>query len=523
MWQEVHTMKYTTSNILSTDEYFIYLRKSRADSPDESVEEVLAKHEVMLQDLAVKNLGGRIQESCIIREVVSGETIDERPGMLHLLSVIESPRTKMVLVVEPQRLSRGDLEDCGRCVNAFRYSSTQIMTLQMTYDLTNKMHRKFFEQELMRGGDFLEYTKEILLRGRILAVQNRGAYLGNYPPYGYDKARIDGVPSLVPNENADIVRLIFDLYTNHGKNYGEIARHLESMGVMPARGTGWQNCTIRVILKNIHYAGKVRFGEHKTVRMYEDGMLVKKRSMPADPNEVIVAQGKHEAIIDEETFARAQAIRDNNPRGKWDAELKNPLSGLIFCHKCGRAIVQHTYKTAKMRLECRNRRGCHTKSAYFDEVIEAVIVALEQEHLPALEAKLHNNEGLSAAIQQKQLQKLKDELEGLKVQEEKQCDLLEKGIYSEEKFMERNKALHAEMEALKSQIYETTRTMPKEIDYEKKIITLQKAIAGMRDSSISVKAKNKLLKAIVHRIEYEYVRWDGKGKTIYNLHISLLI
>ena len=508
---------------LSTSAYIIYLRKSRADNPDESVEEVLAKHETMLQDLAVRELGGRIQESCIIREVVSGETIEERPGMMELLRRIEDPAVKMVLVVEPQRLSRGDLEDCGRCVNAFRYSGTQIMTVQMTYDLSNKMHRKFFEQELMRGGDFLEYTKEILYRGRILAIQNRGAYLGTHPPYGYDKARIDGVPSLVPNENAEFVRLIYDLYTNHGKNYGEIARHLESMGVKPARGTRWQNCTIRVILKNIHYTGKVRFGAHKTTRTYEDGVLVKRRCIPSDPADIIVAQGKQEPIVDEETFERAQQIINNNPRGKWDAELKNPLSGLIFCHKCGKAIVQHTYKNARMRLECRTRRTCNTRSAYFDEVIEAVVVALEQEHLPALEAKLHNNEGLSAAIQQKQLQKLKADLEALKVQEEKQCDLLEKGIYSEEKFMERNKALHAEMDALKSQIYETTKTMPKEIDYGKKIITLQKAIAGMRDDSISAKAKNKLLKAIVKRIEYEYVGWAGKGKMLYKLHISLWI
>lgn len=510
-------------SILRTDAYIIYLRKSRADSPDESVEEVLAKHETMLQELAVRELGGRIKESCIIREVVSGETIEERPGMIELLRRIENPATKMVLVIEPQRLSRGDLEDCGRCVNAFRYSSTKIMTVQMTYDLSNKMHRKFFEQELMRGGDFLEYTKEILYRGRVLAVQNRGAYLGNIPPFGFDKAKIDGVPSLIPNENAEIVRMIFDLYTNHGMNYGDIARRLDSMGVKPVRGRLWQNCSVGAILKNVHYIGKVKFGSHKTVRVFEDGELVKKRNMPADPNDVIIAPGKHEAIVDEETFERAQGIINNNPRGKWDAELKNPLAGLIFCHNCGKAIVQHTYKHARMRLECRNRRECHSKSAYFDEVVEAVVVALEREHLPDLEARLHNNDGLAATIQQKQLQRMQEELETMKVQEEKQCELLEKGIYTEEKFVERNKALHAEMDDLKSRIYEAARTMPKEIDYSKKIVTLQRAIAGMRDDKVSAKAKNKLLKAIVKRIDYEYLSHEGKGKVLYRLHISLWI
>ena len=52
--------------------YLMYLRKSRADNPDESVEEVLAKHEKLLQDYFMRELGHRIPEDCIYREVVSG-------------------------------------------------------------------------------------------------------------------------------------------------------------------------------------------------------------------------------------------------------------------------------------------------------------------------------------------------------------------------------------------------------------------------------------------------------------------
>ena len=65
--------------------YVIYLRKSRADNPNESVEEVLAKHEEMLQEYAMKELGVKIPEKWIFREVVSGETIEERPKMSEVL------------------------------------------------------------------------------------------------------------------------------------------------------------------------------------------------------------------------------------------------------------------------------------------------------------------------------------------------------------------------------------------------------------------------------------------------------
>ena len=158
-----------------------------------------------------------------------------------------------------------------------------------------------------------------------------------------------------------------------------------------------------------------------------------------------------------------------------------------------------------------------------DEVLEAVIFALENEQLPELETRLQNNEGNSFMIQQKQLKKMREELDELARQEDMQFTLLEKGKYTEDVFDKRNKALHVEMDALKTKIYEVQKALPKEVDYEKKIVTLKKAIAGLRNDNISIEAKNKLLKAIIKRIDYEYLAWEGKGKIKYKLHIQLLI
>lgn len=509
-------------NVLSTEAYLIYLRKSRADSADESVEEVLEKHETMLQEFAEREFGGRIPESCIFREVVSGETIDERPEMQKILAAIENPAVKGVLIVEPQRLSRGDLEDCGKVVNAFRYSKTKVVTLNMTYDLTNKMERKFFEQELMRGNDFLEYTKDILMRGRIAAVK-RGAFIGNCAPFGYDKAMIDDIHSLKPNENADAVRLIFDMYVNQGKTYLEIARHLDAIGVKPMRGKLWEKCSVKNMLKNEHYAGYVRFGGKKTEKVFENGQLVKKRGVPANPEETIIAKGKHEALVSQEMYDAAQSKLYNHPRVNPDKTLKNPLAGLCFCADCGKTMMQHPYKHARTRIECRNSHCEGAKSAPLDEVVEAVVFALENEQLPLLETKLKNDEGKSFNIQQKQLQKMKAELEEMREQEQRQYEFLEKKIYSEEIFIQRNKKLHAEMEDLKTRIYEANKVMPKDVDYADKIVKLQDAIAGLRDENISPTAKNKLLKAIVKRIDYKFFCYEGKGKVRYQLDIQLLI
>ena len=103
---------------MKPDGIILYLRKSRTDDPILSVEEVLAKHEQMLDEWVERNLPGlgRVPEENRYREVVSGETLDSRPKVQEVLRRIESPRIKAVLIVEPQRLSRGDLEDIVRTV-----------------------------------------------------------------------------------------------------------------------------------------------------------------------------------------------------------------------------------------------------------------------------------------------------------------------------------------------------------------------------------------------------------------------
>ena len=100
-----------------------YGRKSRTDDPLLSVEEVLDKHDKIIEEYAEKYLGGPIPEENKYREVGSAESLDSRPEILRLLKAIENPAIKAVAVVEVQRLSRGDLEDAGRLIRILRYTN----------------------------------------------------------------------------------------------------------------------------------------------------------------------------------------------------------------------------------------------------------------------------------------------------------------------------------------------------------------------------------------------------------------
>ncbi|MBO5123430.1 MAG: recombinase family protein [Oscillospiraceae bacterium] len=492
--------------------YIMYLRKSRQDDPQETVEEVLVKHETQLQEYAEKELGGRIPEGNIYREVVSGESIDDREEVQKVLLRIEDPSIAGVLVIEPQRLSRGDLEDCGRLINDLRYTNTQVVTPMMTYDLTRKMERKFFQDELLRGRDYLEYTKEILLRGRIAAVK-RGCYIGNYAPFGFDKVKLGKDHTLEPNSEADVVRMIFDLYTREQLTPYRIACRLNELGIPAPRGEKWVKDTIRGMVKNQHYIGKVVFNKIKETTVIENGeRKVKRLAQPEE--EVIVAEGKHPAIISMETWERAQELVARNPKLKYTYDLRNPLSGILCCKKCGRAMSIHPYKHAEDRFECKTKPRCF-KSVRVSELLNAVITVLETVELPALEAKAKTDDGDARKIQERLLATLEKQMKEYREQEETQYELLETKKYTQELFDRRNSALREKMDACQEQIFKAKSSLPKSVNYEERALTLKAAIASLRNDAATPAEKNRLLKSILDRIEYTgtpSLGTDRKGK-----------
>lgn len=491
------------------EQYIIYLRKSRQDDPRETVEEVLEKHETMLQEYALREFGHKIPEENIYREVVSGESIDSREEIKRVLSRIEDPNIKGVIVVEPSRLSRGDLLDCGRLINELRYTKTQVVTPYMTYDLENKMERKFFQDELLRGNDYLEYTKEILWRGRVAAAK-RGCYaVGGPAPFGYKKVK-DGKDWIleVDPENAEIVRMIFDWVVKDGIGLGTVATKLTQMGIKsPREGGPWHRATISKIISNEHYLGRIVFNRMKQVTVIEDGEKVIKRVLQG-PDDIIVANGKHEAIIDIETWTAAQRQTLPAPRVKKELLLKNPLSMLVVCGKCG-AIMNHRVSTrTEYRYECRKHKPKCYKSVKVSEMHEALLTALEESELPALKLKVSNDEGNAEKIQQRLLAQLKKELSDLEGQEEKQFDLLEQGVYTLEMFEHRHGALAAKIKTCKDQIEKTKQNMPRSVDYAERAATLEEAIRVFKDPDATAYEKNKILKTIIDRIEYYGVPFD---------------
>lgn len=508
-------------NTLSIDEIIIYLRKSRQDDPNETVEEVLARHEMLLQEYAMRTFGAKIPQNNIYREIVSGETIDDRPEIKKVLDRIQDKKIKAVLVVEVSRLTRGDMLDLGTMVHVLRYTSTLCVTPDRFYDLEDKHHRRAFEDELRRGGDYLEYTKEILIRGRRLSTM-QGYWVQSKAPFGYDREQQPNKKYiLVPNENASHVRMIFVWFAEGVTQY-EIKKRLNRAGVKtPNKKTlSWSTTSIKKILANDVYIGIVRYGEMKEIKVYEDGKLKKKR-VRAPESEHVVAKGLHDPIIPLDLWERVQERLGKCDRTNSNHDLVNPAAGLIFCKRCGRAMIRTNIglSNQRVRLSCSNAPQCDVKSIIFDEFIAAFQDSLRNSVVDVQE-KIVSGESSIREAKEAQIAALETRLQKMQDQEDNQYDLLEKKEYTPEVFNRRHSKLVKEMESVRAAIEEARANMPEAVDYEEALIRLHAAIDALDNPDMTPVEVNGILKAIVGRIDYDREK-SRKQNNPYELDMHL--
>lgn len=499
-------MFYQPELDLTPEEILLYLRKSRTDDPTLDVAEILARHETILDEYAERMWKKKIPEENKFREVVSGETIDSRPELLAILKKIESPRIKAILIVEVQRLGRPDLEDIGRLSKLFRYTNTLVITPQKTFDLRNEYDREAFERELMRGNEYLEYTKKIMSRGRLLSVQ-QGNFIGNKAPYGYDKVTImEGKKkchTLKINEaEADVVRMVFDMYVNKDMGRVNIAHHLNNLGIPTRTGALWAQDTLKTMLENEHYIGKVRWNWRKTITVVEDGEIKKVRPK-TEVGEYLVYDGKHPAIISEELFKAAREKQGKNHRAKSKTKVRNPLAGLLFC-QCGRAMSLRTYTAhnSPPRLLCDNQVYCKTSSCLYSEIIDRVRDTLKQ-CIEDFEIRIANDDKDSQKLHENLIKRLKAKKEELEKKEISQWEKYSEEDMPKEIFEKLNAKVLKEKEEVQQALCKAYESMPEPIDYEERLLLFKDALEALDDPEVSAEKKNKLLKACIERIDYK--------------------
>lgn len=494
--------------------YVVYLRKSRADLEAEQhgEGETLARHRKILTDLARK-LG--IPISAYYEEIVSGDSISCRPVMQHLLDEVDASLWDGVIVMEVERLARGDTKDQGIVAESFKYSSTLIITPAKIYDPNNEFDEEYFEFGLFMSRREYKTIRRRLVGGKTAAI-HEGKWPYNKAPYGYRIVKLKNEKGYtiepVPEEAAH-VHMIFDLYLE-GNGYTKIARKLNDLGLQH-NGKKWSPSTIPFILTNPAYIGKVKEGYRKTAKKIENGNITLSRPVNKD---CLLYDGIHEPIISEDVFRKAQerkALNTNCPL-PGQMPMTNPLSGLVICSRCRKKMVRRpcdNIRNPVVMLLC-STLDCKTVSSPLS-LVESAILNFIRDYVEKHEFDvIEDNEKNNIDIYTQQIEALSAEKEKLNLQLTKQYDFLEQGIYDTETFLLRSNDVKNKITECNKKSNNVTILLNKEkarLEQMNSFLPKMERLLQVYDASDTAD-KNKMLKEVISSVEYTKDQRNRRGK-----------
>ena len=279
----------------------------------------------------------------------------ERPDWKRMIADIEAGKVCRVIVKDMSRAGRDYLQTGFYTEVFFRQHGVHFIAIANGVDSEDQNSNEF--------APFLNIMNEWYLRDQSRKVSaaykikgNSGKHTSTHAIYGYKKDPEDKDHWIIDEEAAAVVRRIFQMSIEGHGGY-EIAQILTREKVespsyyLASRGIGlfknrkdmtrpydWYGNSVNVLLSKPEYMGHtVNFRTSK--KSYKD-----KRVMNP-PEEWLIFENTHEAIVDPETWHLAQQTRKTVHRTDTTG-VANPLTGLLFCADCGAKMYNHRSRHA---------------------------------------------------------------------------------------------------------------------------------------------------------------------------------
>lgn len=410
-------------------------------------------------------------------EGISGKNIKDRPEVKRLINDIKSQNIDVVVLYKFDRLTRDsrDTEDFIELIQ--NYDIIVYAISGGIVDVSSPSGR--FNTRIL--GAAAQFERETLIDrvvdGLIKKVKNGYSLCSGIVSYGYNRPKHQEIQT-INEEEAQVVRRIFKLYID-GKSFTEICNILNSENIRPKNyglvrklpnkneyhiiKSIWQPKTIRQILNNVNYIGKVRYGVNREQVTITEANDYKNRQKG------FITDGLHQPIIDLPTWEKAQERlkkinshhRTNHP--KEDAYY----CGFLICGSCGHRLTsQRTCRHKKdgsiityLSYRCVNREKglCPATSSSHQKVEKAFIKYLSnianlediEKYQPVTNSDNNLKENINN-IQKRLLQKNNKLKEIMKLFMENQLTINEYHIMREQITKDCHK-LKKELEYLKSQ------------------------------------------------------------------------
>lgn len=405
----------------------------------------------------------------------SGGSFD-RPEWKRLIEDVENGRVRCIITKDMSRIGRDYLQVGFYTEVLFREKGVRFIAISNNVDSMNANSSEF--------APFLNIMNEWYLRDtsrKVTSVLHARGMAGkpttNRPIYGYRLAPGSRDQWVIDPETAPVVLRIFQ-QSVAGVGCYEIARQLSrdriprpaayqgfqrtgSYSEPPEERCIWSGNTVGNILSKPEYKGHtVNFRSKKD--SYKD-----KRSRKLPPEEWVIFENTHEAIVDEETWRLAQKAKSTRRRTDTTG-VANPLTGLVFCADCGQKMHNHrsrrdhyscaTYDCAvqKFRSGC-SMHYCRTDAimaAVEERVRDAVQFALQDEAAFASQVRAASQvkQAEAARAMKRELQAARRRAEELEFLIQHSYEDFALGRLSEQRWQRLNDAYEQEQQALEQKI-----------------------------------------------------------------------
>ncbi|MGH3025614.1 MAG: recombinase family protein, partial [Gaiellaceae bacterium] len=245
------------------------------------------------------------------QDKATGTKLD-RPGLQAALDLARSGAIDLLLVYRVDRLSR-KVRQLAQLTEELDALDVVLKSATEPFD-TGAAAGRMMLQMLAVFAEFEHATIVDRISAGIERRAKEGRWFGGRPPFGYMFSSENRV--LAPDPvKAPVVQRVFDLYARKRLGTRTIAQQLRDEGA-PGPSAGWGHPAVHWIINNPTYVGKIRWRD----KLFD---------------------GVHEPLVDEFTFAKAQAImRERGEHAKRRGNASDfILSGLLRCGKCGKAYI----------------------------------------------------------------------------------------------------------------------------------------------------------------------------------------
>ncbi|MGQ4668595.1 recombinase family protein [Metabacillus halosaccharovorans] len=505
---------------------FIYLRKSRADIEEERKAaaegkeyDTLARHRRNLLAV-VKNEGHTIIDT--FEELETGESIIERAEIQKMLKRMDNGEVEAILVMDLDRLGRGDMYDSGILDRAFRYNNVKLVTPTEFFDPEDESWELVFGiKSIVARQELKSITKR--LQGGRHDKAKMGRSISKKPPYGY---RRDENLKLHPDpDTAWVVKKMYQMMKD-GFGRQAIAQELDRLEIKPPDQERklWSPSTITAIIKNEVYLGHIIWGK---IRYKKRGGKYTKTKVP--PEQWSMKPNAHDPLISQELWDAANKAHT----GRWrpstvhSKALSNPLAGILKCEVCGYSMLLQPKKDRPHdHIRC-NKPQCKgiQKSAIIDLVENRILEGLETyiKEFKIIDNSENNKDDVSMIpFKEKAIEKKQKELDKLMLQKSNLHDLLEQGEYDIETFRERQQNIIERMKPLQNEINTLLAEIEHERLAEKNVIEFIPKVKTVLDAyyqTDDVEKKNRLLKSILEKVTYlRKKEWSSKDEFVIQLY-----